>query len=94
MPGLPLMKDFYPGFVVTAFHGVWGPPGMPREIVDAMAAAIVEGSAGSGGDVDVGGQSLVGNVAGPTEPSSGGGGRLVPGLRRPGLGVSLQRIHV
>ena len=40
MPGLPLMKDFYPGFVVTAFHGVWGPPGMSKEIVDAMAAAI------------------------------------------------------
>ncbi len=40
MPGLPLMKDYYPGFVVTAFHGVWGPPGMAREIVDAMAAAI------------------------------------------------------
>jgi tripartite-type tricarboxylate transporter receptor subunit TctC len=40
MPGLPLMKDYFPGFVVTAFHGVWGPPGMPKEIADAMAAAI------------------------------------------------------
>jgi tripartite-type tricarboxylate transporter receptor subunit TctC len=40
MPGLPLVKDTYPGFVVTAFHGVWGPPGMPQEIVAAMAGAI------------------------------------------------------
>ncbi len=40
MPGLPLMKDYYPGFVVTAFHGVWGPPGMGAEPVQGMAAAI------------------------------------------------------
>jgi len=40
MPGVPLMKDFFPGFVVTAFHGVWGPPGMPQAVAEAMAAAI------------------------------------------------------
>jgi tripartite-type tricarboxylate transporter receptor subunit TctC len=42
MPGVPLMREFYPGFVVTAFHGVWGPHGMPKEAVDGMAAAIAE----------------------------------------------------
>jgi tripartite-type tricarboxylate transporter receptor subunit TctC len=40
MPGVPLMREFYPGFVVVAFHGVWGPPGMAQEAVDGMAAAI------------------------------------------------------
>jgi tripartite-type tricarboxylate transporter receptor subunit TctC len=40
MPGVPLMRDFFPGFVVTAFHGLWGPPGMAREAVEGMAAAI------------------------------------------------------
>ena len=40
LPGVPLMKEFYPGFVVIAFHGIWAPPGMPREAVDGMAAAM------------------------------------------------------
>jgi tripartite-type tricarboxylate transporter receptor subunit TctC len=40
LPGVPLMKEFFPGFVVTAFHGIWGPPGMAPEAVRGMAAAM------------------------------------------------------
>lgn len=40
MPHLPLMKDYYAGFVVMAFHAIWGPPGMGPEAVQGMAAAI------------------------------------------------------
>jgi tripartite-type tricarboxylate transporter receptor subunit TctC len=40
MPDLPLMLDYFPDFVVTAFHAVWGPPGMAPDVVGAMAAAI------------------------------------------------------
>ena len=28
LPGVPLMKQFYPNIVAYAFHGIWGPPGM------------------------------------------------------------------
>lgn len=40
LPGVPLMQEFFPGFVVYAFHGIWGPPGMAPEAVQGMAAAM------------------------------------------------------
>ena len=40
LPGVPLMTEFYPGFVAYAFHGIWGPPGMDAEAVSGMATAM------------------------------------------------------
>lgn len=40
LPGVPLMKASFPGFVAYAFHAIWGPSGMPQEAVDGMAAAM------------------------------------------------------
>ncbi len=42
LPGVPLMKQYYPGFVAYAFHGIWGPPGMAPAAVEGMSRAIIE----------------------------------------------------
>ncbi|MCO6418745.1 tripartite tricarboxylate transporter substrate binding protein [Siccirubricoccus sp. KC 17139] len=42
LPGVPLMAESYPGFVVQIFHGLWGPPGMAPEAVAGMSAAVAE----------------------------------------------------
>ncbi|HYF07067.1 MAG TPA: tripartite tricarboxylate transporter substrate binding protein, partial [Acetobacteraceae bacterium] len=44
MPELPTMSEAgLPGFEFYSWYGVWGPRGMPAEIVTRMNAAIVEG---------------------------------------------------
>jgi len=40
LPGVPLLSESYPGFVVRIFHGIWGPPGLASEAVQGMSAAI------------------------------------------------------
>jgi tripartite-type tricarboxylate transporter receptor subunit TctC len=40
LPGVPLMKQFFPGFVAYAFHGIWGPPSMAPEAVAGMSRAV------------------------------------------------------
>lgn len=42
LPGVPLMSETFPGFVVRIFHGIWGPPGMPVEAVAGLGAAVAE----------------------------------------------------
>jgi tripartite-type tricarboxylate transporter receptor subunit TctC len=42
LPGVPLLSETFPGFVVRIFHGIWGPPGMPPEAVAGMSRAITE----------------------------------------------------
>jgi tripartite-type tricarboxylate transporter receptor subunit TctC len=42
LPGVPLLSDSYPGFVVRIFHGIWGPPGMAPEAVAGMSTAVAE----------------------------------------------------
>ncbi len=41
LPGVPLMKQFYPNIIAYAFHGIWGPPGMAPEAVAALSRAMV-----------------------------------------------------
>ena len=42
LPGVPLMKSYFPGFVAYAFHGIWGPPNMAPEAVASMAKAMTD----------------------------------------------------
>ncbi len=42
LPGVPLMKQYYPNIIAYAFHGLWGPPGMAPEAVAVMARAITD----------------------------------------------------
>jgi tripartite-type tricarboxylate transporter receptor subunit TctC len=42
LPGVPLLSETYPGFVVRILHGLWGPPGMAPEAVAQMRAAVAD----------------------------------------------------
>jgi tripartite-type tricarboxylate transporter receptor subunit TctC len=41
LPGVPLLRDTHPGYVVTGWHGIWGPPGLPKAIVDKLSATLI-----------------------------------------------------
>ena len=41
LPGVPVLRDTYPRYVVTGWHGLWGPPGLPKAIVDKLSATLV-----------------------------------------------------
>ncbi len=39
MPDVPTMAESgFPGFEMLSWYGLWGPPGMPQEVVDRLAA--------------------------------------------------------
>jgi tripartite-type tricarboxylate transporter receptor subunit TctC len=40
-PELPSMNEYFPTFAVTAWAGLMGPKGMPKEIVDQLAREVV-----------------------------------------------------
>ena len=40
LPGVKLMREYYPNVVAFAFHGIWGPPGRAPEAVSGMSEAI------------------------------------------------------
>jgi tripartite-type tricarboxylate transporter receptor subunit TctC len=40
LPEVPPMSQFLPGFEMTSFLGLGGPPGMPRPIVDRLAREL------------------------------------------------------
>ena len=42
LPGVPLMKQYYPNIIAYAFHGLWGPPNMAPEAVAGMAKAMTD----------------------------------------------------
>jgi len=40
LPGVPVLKDIYPGFVVIVFHAIWGPQGLPEEVAQRLSAGM------------------------------------------------------
>jgi len=39
MPDVPTMAESgFPGFEMLSWYGLWGPPGMPKDVVDRLAA--------------------------------------------------------
>jgi tripartite-type tricarboxylate transporter receptor subunit TctC len=40
LPGVPTVAETLPGFDVTSFSGIAGPPGMPRRVVDRLNSEI------------------------------------------------------
>jgi tripartite-type tricarboxylate transporter receptor subunit TctC len=38
LPGIPAMKEFYPGFEITSWGSLVGPAGLPRPIVQRLSA--------------------------------------------------------
>jgi|GEM_PF-852514 len=42
LPGVPVLRDTHPRYVVTGWHGIWGPPGLPKPIPDRLSATLVE----------------------------------------------------
>jgi tripartite-type tricarboxylate transporter receptor subunit TctC len=40
LPGVPPLADSVPGFDLTSWNGIFGPPGMPRAIVDRLNAEL------------------------------------------------------
>jgi tripartite-type tricarboxylate transporter receptor subunit TctC len=42
MPDVPTMAESgFPGFEMLSWYGLWGPPALPRDIVDRLAAEVV-----------------------------------------------------
>ena len=41
LPELPAVGEFVPGYQNTAWHGVWGPAGIPKDIVARLNQSIV-----------------------------------------------------
>jgi tripartite-type tricarboxylate transporter receptor subunit TctC len=37
LPDIPTMTEFYPGFEVTSWGGLVGPPGLPLPVVDRLS---------------------------------------------------------
>ena len=46
-PEVPSMNEFFPRFSVTAWAGLMGPRGLPREIVDRLSREVASALAGS-----------------------------------------------
>ena len=43
MPDVPTMAESgFPGFEMLSWYGLWGPPALPREIVDRLAAEVAK----------------------------------------------------
>ncbi len=42
LPGVPVLRETHPRYVVTGWHGLWGPPGLPRPIVEKLSATLIE----------------------------------------------------
>lgn len=42
IPGLPRVNERYPGFVLEPWNGYIGPPGMPADLVEQIANAVIE----------------------------------------------------
>ncbi len=42
LPGVPVMRQYYPNLIAYAFHGLWGPPGMAPEAVAGLSKAMTE----------------------------------------------------
>ena len=41
MPDVPTMAESgFPGFEMLSWYGLWGPPALPREIVDRLATEV------------------------------------------------------
>jgi len=40
LPGVPMLRDTHPRYVVTGWHGIWGPPGLPQPSVEHPSAAL------------------------------------------------------
>ena len=41
LPDVPTMDESgFPGFEMVSWYGLWGPPALPREIVDRLAAEV------------------------------------------------------
>lgn len=41
-PGVPPVSDTFPGFEVTAWNALFGPAGLPRDVVDRLATEVNE----------------------------------------------------
>jgi tripartite-type tricarboxylate transporter receptor subunit TctC len=43
MPEVPTMAESgFPGFEMLSWYGLWGPPGLPRDVVDRLAAEVAK----------------------------------------------------
>ena len=40
LPNLPTLASAIPGFELSVWHGLYGPKGMPKEVVDKLSAAL------------------------------------------------------
>ncbi len=41
LPGVPRLGEKHPGFVITGWHAIWGPPGLPAPLAARISAAFV-----------------------------------------------------
>lgn len=42
LPGVPVLRETGPDYVVTGWHGIWGPPGLPQPIAAKLSATLLE----------------------------------------------------
>jgi tripartite-type tricarboxylate transporter receptor subunit TctC len=41
LPGVPVLSQSYPGFVITGWHAIWGPPGLPAPLAEQITSVLL-----------------------------------------------------
>jgi tripartite-type tricarboxylate transporter receptor subunit TctC len=67
MPEVPTMAESgFPGFEMLSWYGLWGPPGLPKDVVDRLAAETAKAAKSAEMREKLASQGFIPDGSGPT----------------------------
>jgi tripartite-type tricarboxylate transporter receptor subunit TctC len=66
MPEVPTMAESgFPGFEMLSWYGLWGPPGMPKDVLDRLAAETAKAAKSAEMQEKLASQGFIPDGSGP-----------------------------